>query len=121
EQIPAPWRKFHAEVFGPLLIRTAETEAKYPARPICHLWLRVNSILDNLIFCSVLEAPVELQLKSGTSYVVASESIEDWMINQDGTAYGGFSLRVIRCNLPKEDQLKFDSHTGVHEFKNLMP
>jgi uncharacterized protein YegJ (DUF2314 family) len=103
------------------LVRTAETAAENPARPTCHLWLSVNSILDDLIFCTVAEAPDALQLKSSSSFVVASELIEDWMINQDGTAYGGFSLRVIRCNLLKEDQLKFDAHTGIHEFKNLTP
>lgn len=103
------------------LIHTAETAAENPGRPTCHLWLSVNSTLDDLIFCTVAEAPDALQLKSGTSFVVASESIEDWMIIQDGTAYGGFSLRVTRCNLSKEEQLKFDAHTGIHEFKNLTP
>ena len=83
------------------LVRTAENAAENRARPTCHLWLSVNSILDDLIFCSVAEAPDALQLESGTSFVVASDSIEDWMINQNGTAYGGFSLRVIRCQPPQ--------------------
>ena len=103
------------------LVRTAETAAENLAQPTCHLWLHVNSILNDLIFCSVAEAPDALQLKSGSSFVVGSESIEDWMINHDGTAYGGFSLRVIRCNLRKKDQLKFDAHTGIHQFRNLKP
>jgi uncharacterized protein YegJ (DUF2314 family) len=103
------------------LVRTADIAAENPTRPTCHLWLSVNSILDELIFCTVGEAPDALQLKRGTSFVVASESIEDWMINQDGTAYGGFSLRVIRSNLRKEDKLMFDAHTQIQEFKNLTP
>ncbi len=101
------------------LVRTAETAAEYESRPTCHLWLSVTSILDDLIFCTVVEAPEALQLTNGTSFVIASDSIEDWMINRDGTVYGGFSLRVIRRSLRKEGQLKFDAHTGIHEFKDL--
>jgi uncharacterized protein YegJ (DUF2314 family) len=77
--------------------------------------------LDDLIFCSVADAPDALLLKRDVSFVVASESIEDWMINHRGTAFGGFSLRVIRSCLRNEDQMKFDAHTGIREFKKLMP
>jgi hypothetical protein len=43
------------------------------------------------------------------------------MINHVGTAFGGFSLRVVRSRLRQEEQMKFDAHTGIREFKNLMP
>ncbi len=103
------------------LVRTPETAAKNPTRPTCHLWLSVTSIMDDLIFCSVGEAPDALHLKRGASFVVASESIEDWMINHGGIAFGGFSLRVMRSRLRKEEQMKFDAHAGIREFKKLMP
>ena len=103
------------------LVRTPETAAENPTRPTCHLWLRVTSILDDLIFCSGHEAPDALHLKRDASFVVASESIEDWMINHGGTAFGGFSLRVIRSRLHKEEQMKFDVHTGICEFKTVTP
>jgi uncharacterized protein YegJ (DUF2314 family) len=103
------------------LVRTPETAVENPTRPTCHLWLSVTSILDDLIFCSVFEAADALHLERGASFVVASESIEDWMINHGGTVFGGFSLRAIRSRLRKEEQLKFDAHAGVREFKNVMP
>jgi uncharacterized protein YegJ (DUF2314 family) len=101
------------------LVRTPETAALYPARPTCHLWLRVTSISDDLIFCSVGEAPDALLLMRDASLVVAIESIEDWMIVHGGTAFGGFTLRVTRSRLGKEGQMKFDVHTGIREFKTL--
>jgi uncharacterized protein YegJ (DUF2314 family) len=101
------------------LLSTPEAAAANPTRPTCHLWLSVTSILDDLIFCSVGEAPDALHLKGYASFVVASEWIEDWMINHGGTAFGGFSLRVIRSRLRKEEQMKFDVHTGIREFKTL--
>jgi uncharacterized protein YegJ (DUF2314 family) len=102
------------------LVRTPEAAAESPTRPICHLWLSVTSIMDDLIFCSVGEAPVALHLKRGDTFVVASESIEDWMINHGGICFGGFSLRVIRSRLQKGERTKFDAHTGIREFKKLM-
>jgi uncharacterized protein YegJ (DUF2314 family) len=103
------------------LVRTPETAAENPTQPICHLWLSLTSVLEDLIFCSVGEAPDALRLKRGTSFVIASDSVEDWLINQGGTAFGGFSLRVMRSRLGKEDQITFDAHTGIREFKKLMP
>jgi uncharacterized protein YegJ (DUF2314 family) len=103
------------------LVRTSESVIENPTRPICHLWLSVTSVLDDLISCSVREAPDALHLIGDTSFVVSSESVEDWMINQNGTAFGGFSLRVIRSRLRNEEQMRFDAHTGIHDFKMLMP
>lgn len=105
----------------PALVRTSESASEYPEHPICHLWLSVTSVLDDLVFCSVFEAPEELRLKPGTSFVVASESIEDWMINQDSEVYGGYSLRLIRDRLGVEGRKRFDAHTGIRGFKEVMP
>lgn len=110
-----------SDVGEPAMVRTPQTAAENPTRPACHLWLSVNSIMDDLIFCSVAEAPDSLHLKRDASFVVASESIEDWIINHGGTAFGGFSLRVIRSRLRKEEHLTFEAHTGIREFKRLMP
>ena len=103
------------------LARNPENAAENPTRPTCHLWLTVTSVLDDLIFCSVFEAPDTLHLEHGTSFAIASDLIEDWMINQGGTAFGGFSLRLIRSHLSKEEQIKFDAYTGIREFKTLVP
>ena len=103
------------------LARNSENAAQNPTRPICHLWLTVTSVLDDLIFCSVQEAPDALHLERGTSLVIASDLIEDWLINRDGIAFGGFSLRLIRSHLSEEEQINFDAHTGIREFKTLTP
>lgn len=105
----------------PALVRTSDTACEYPEQPTCHLWLRVTSVLDELVFCSVFEAPDELRLNPGTSFVVASESIEDWMIDQGGEVFGGYSLRVIRNRLGAEARKRFDAHTGIRRFKEVMP
>ncbi len=105
----------------PAGVCTSDTASQYPEQPICHLWLRVTSVLEDLVFCSVCEAPAELRLTPGTSFVVASESIEDWMIYQSGEVFGGYSLRVIRNRLGTEARKRFDSHTGIRRFKEVLP
>jgi len=101
------------------LVRTSETALANPSRPICHLWLRVTSVMDDLIFCCIGEAPGALRLNRGDSFVIENALIEDWLINDNGTAFGGFSLRVIRSRLSNSEQIKFDALTGIREFKTL--
>lgn len=103
------------------LARNSKNAAENPTRPICCLWLTVTSVLDDSIFCSVHESPDALHLERGTGFVIASDLIEDWMINQGGIAFGRFSLRLIRSHLPAEEQINFDAHTGIREFKTLTP
>jgi hypothetical protein len=104
------------------LARTPDRAVENPGRPIYHLWLSVTSVLGDLVFCSVGEAPKALQLQRGTSFVIASESIEDWMIHHGGgDTFGGFSLQVIRGRLSGPEQMRFDTHTGIRSFKGLMP
>jgi len=110
-----------SDIGQPALVGTSEVVAENPKRPIAHLWLGVTSALDDLFFCYVGEAPKQLGLTKGDSFVIGEELIEDWMVNQQGVAYGGFSLRVARTRLGEVDKRRFDEHTGIHEFKQEMP
>ena len=103
------------------LVRTPDVVIENPAGPIARLWLSVTSILEDLLFCSIEEAPRELRLNRHDSFVVDTDIVEDWMINQDGVVYGGFSLRLIRNQLSAEGQRQFDDHTGIREFKLELP
>ncbi len=78
-------------------------------------------MLDDLFFCFVGEAPKQLGLEKGDSFVIGEEVVEDWMIDHQGVAYGGFSLRVLRSRLSEIEQRRFDEHTGINEFKQAIP
>ena len=92
-----------------------------PSRPTPHVWLTVTSIFEDLIFCTVGEAPEQLQLNRGASFVVEDGLVEDWMINNQGIPYGGFSLRIISNRLCDSDRRRFDEHAGIREFNEEMP
>jgi hypothetical protein len=110
-----------SDVGQPSLVGTSKVVAENPKRPIAHLWLAVTSTLDDLLFCSIGEAPKQLGLRKGDSFVVQDEVVEDWMIDHQGVAYGGFSLRALRSRLGETDKRRFDEHIGIHEFKQDVP
>jgi hypothetical protein len=109
------------EIGESALVATSEVTAEYPTQPRCRLWLNVNSVLEDLLFCNVLESPAALRLGAAASFVIHASSIEDWMINHDGIVYGGFSMRVLRNRLPEHDHRRFDDYTGIREFKQFVP
>jgi uncharacterized protein YegJ (DUF2314 family) len=82
-----------------------------------HIWLRVNQLFADLYFCSPIELPTDfVGLKIGETKLATDDEIEDWMILDNGTLEGGFSLRAIREQLPKSKQVDFDSHMGVTQY-----
>ena len=47
---------------------------------------------------------------------VANADVMDWMVNDDGTLHGGFSLRLARSRLPHAERPGFDRHIGVQTY-----
>jgi len=94
----------------------------YSRRPTAHIWLRVNDVLEDLLFCSTFEAPESFGgLRAGQSFVLSPDHTEDWMINQNGRLYGGLSLRLQRSTIPSSDRDSFDRYAGITEYCDEMP
>ncbi len=82
-----------------------------------HLWLRVNDLFADLYFSSPIELPSDfVGLKLGETKLATDDEVEDWMILDSGTLYGGFSLRAIRERLPASKKADFDSRMGVTRY-----
>jgi len=100
----------------------ARFEDSSEAAHFAHIWLQVNDILEDLLFCSTFEVPENFGgLESNQSYVLEEDRVEDWMINDNGRLYGGFSVRLQRKALPDADKSEFDRYTGVSEYVEEMP
>lgn len=52
----------------------------------------------------------------GDLLTVTDESLLDWMVNDNGVLYGGFSLRYHRSQLPVDERLQFDEYVGVTRY-----
>ena len=79
-----------------------------------HIWLRVNQYFADLYFSSLIERPPEfVGLKMDETKLVSDDEVEDWMILDRGTLFGGFSFRAIREQMPEAERVAMDKRMGV--------
>jgi uncharacterized protein YegJ (DUF2314 family) len=48
---------------------------------------------------------------------IPKDEIEDWMILDGGSLFGGRSLRYQRTKLPEAERPSFDKHIGVERYQ----
>jgi len=48
---------------------------------------------------------------------IEAEDIFDWMVNDEGKLYGGFTLRAAREKLSEEERAEYDSYIGVTSYE----
>lgn len=102
-----------ATLDSPPLIKARLAEPNYSA----NMWLLVSRVSDSGFEATLFEVPSEFKTyKLNDSLSVKTEEILDWMINDNGTLYGGYSLRVQRERLGETEKLNFDRHIGVKEY-----
>jgi uncharacterized protein YegJ (DUF2314 family) len=80
-----------------------------------HLWYSYRGEEGGLLLLEHFELPKELV--GHESKKVQRNEIEDWMINDHGHLYGGFSIRLQRSKTPKEKQAEFDDYSGIRVYK----
>lgn len=52
----------------------------------------------------------------GDQLEITADSLLDWMVNDAGVLYGGFSIRYQRARTPEDERPAFDAHLGVTEY-----
>lgn len=79
-----------------------------------YLWLIVTSHDDDGFIGEIFELPGDFsEYALHDRVTVADADVMDWMVNDDGTLHGGFSLRLARARLAPTEQDTFDRHIGV--------
>jgi len=83
----------------------------------CFVWLNNVQITNDGFVAQIFEIPPSLEgFEIGDSVIVDSEDVLDWMINDNGTLHGGYSLRYHRDRLPEHERSAFDEHLGVQTY-----
>ena len=81
------------------------------------MWLSNTRLSGTSFFAEFFEIS-----ESFTSYHVGDEleipegSLLDWMVNDQGVLYGGFSIRYYRSTLPENERDEYDRYLGVTEY-----
>ncbi len=52
----------------------------------------------------------------GDQLDITADSVLDWMVNDAGVLYGGFSIRYLRSRTPEDERPAFDDHVGVTKY-----
>ena len=82
-----------------------------------YLWYSLDSVKDGLFYGEHFEIPPELSEHKSISR--ERGDIYDWMINDSGVLYGGFSIRYQRTLTDPSRHNEFDVYTGIKEYKDL--
>jgi uncharacterized protein YegJ (DUF2314 family) len=74
-----------------------------------HMWLYDVGFDGNQFQGKIGNNPLNVKNVSlGDDLVLGPSEISDWMIVEDNTLVGGYTIRVIRNRLSDEDRKKFD-------------
>lgn len=86
------------------------------------LWLRVTKVETSGFVAETFEAPPEFpELKTGTKLFIKDSEVSDWMLDDNGTLHGGYSIRLQRSKLPEEQRASFDKFIGAERYAPLPP
>lgn len=81
------------------------------------LWLLVTAVRSTDFDAEFFEIPPGLEAhRVGETRRVDHSEVCDWMVNLDGSLFGGFTLRLHRESLREEDRVQFDRHLGVTRY-----
>lgn len=81
------------------------------------MWLLVTETLDTQFSAKLFEVPAgSTTFKIDDAFTVRDDDVVDWMVNDDGTLYGGYSLRVQRERMSDAEKRNFDKHIGVETY-----
>ena len=57
--------------------------------------------------------------KVGDVIAVPADTVLDWMVNENGLLYGGFSIRLFRQRKPEAERAEYDNYIGVTAYAPL--
>jgi uncharacterized protein YegJ (DUF2314 family) len=81
------------------------------------VWLFGTTISGDGFTAELFEIPPSVaKLKVGDVFRIDGGDVVDWMINDHGTLYGGYSLRYHRAKLNPDERRAFDEHVGVTNY-----
>jgi len=82
-----------------------------------NLWMNDVIVTDEGFEATPFEVPNSFQtVKPGQIIKVEHSDVLDWMINDEGTAHGGFSIRFFREQKPENEHADYDGFIGVSQY-----
>jgi len=84
------------------------------------LWWTIHKRHGDDFIGRAYEVPPELSyIRVGTSYAIVESDVVDWMIQDKGVLYGGYTVRLQRSRLKPDMQSHFDNYLKVSSYAPL--
>jgi uncharacterized protein YegJ (DUF2314 family) len=76
-----------------------------------HIWATGISLKDGEYYGTIDNLPTfTTKVSIGEEILLESENITDWMYGDNGVLRGGYTLKLIRSRMTKEEQEMFDNN-----------
>ena len=80
------------------------------------MWLSRTRIDGQGFSAKFFEIPPFTKYKVGDELQISESELLDWIVNDGGQLYGGFSIRYYRSTLPESDRAEYDEYIDVTEY-----
>lgn len=85
-----------------------------------NLWLHYIGAIEEGFVATPFEVPTSFKsVKVGSEITLAIPDVLDWMIIDEGSAHGGYSIRFLRNQKPEREKKKFDEFMGIQTYMPL--
>jgi len=79
-----------------------------------HIWIGDITIEKENFIGVISNVPIyDKKVKLGDTITIDNEKISDWLYYENGIVRGGYTIRVIRESLPKDEREIFDYENGL--------
>ncbi len=95
------------------LVKTKVKDGEHKA----FLWLCNTRKQGDGFVAELFEVPAEFShYKIGDELEISADALLDWMVNDRGVLFGGFSIRYQRARLPEDERAAYDEYMGVTRY-----
>ncbi len=121
------FREYLRSMKGPVVSHSAklrfrdhELSAEVGQDKYLYLWLNQVELDGDRFRGELIEVPSGIDsIRAGQKITFGPEEVFDWMVNEDGHVFGGFSLRVTERFLPKSQVADWRRYIGIRRFVPL--
>lgn len=109
-------RNWFPETGGPLPFASIKAKA-VDGDDEAVMWLKNVALEGDLFSAELFELPDSLPTSEiGDRFTISPSAVLDWMVNDDGVIYGGYSLRYQRDRMTDGEKAHFDQHIGATRY-----
>ncbi|WP_161973461.1 YegJ family protein [Arcticibacter tournemirensis] len=79
-----------------------------------HIWLGTVSLIGRIYYGVVANVPESTnKVEIGDTIEIDTSRVSDWMFTEGTTLHGGYTIKLLRQRMSKDEQSQFDKENGL--------